>query len=281
MGESVHRSQSESESRRPSRDQAREQTREQGQGQVADGVTPNPLVQSLLPLVLDVGIPLASYYVLRNGFGLGEVAALGWSSVVPALRTVWGLMRGTGVNCLALLILVVNAVGLALSTMTGDPRLMLAKDGGVSSVIGIAMIVSVFTGKPLMTAGLKPFVTKGSAAKNAAWDRLLAGSARFRRAERRFSLIWGTTLLTECVARVIGAYTVPVHTMVWLGTVLTVVAILLAMVVAGGSCAEPMEKMVRAETERVGGRQDGRAPTDGAGAAAAVPVVTVPAGTGS
>ncbi|MGX1761488.1 VC0807 family protein [Streptomyces lydicus] len=236
------------------------------------------MVQSLLPLVLDVGIPLASYYLLRNGFGLGEIAALGWSSVVPALRTVWGLVRGAGVNGLALLILVVNVVGLVLSTMTGDPRLMLAKDGGVSSVIGIGMIVSVFMGKPLMTAGLKPFVTKGSAAKTAAWDRLLAGSARFRRAERRFSLIWGITLVTECAVRVIGAYTVPVHTMVWLGTVLTVVAILLAMVVAGGSCAEPMEKMVQAEAERVGGHQGGEAPVgaaDGAGAAAAVPAGAV------
>lgn len=152
---------------------------------------------------------------------------------MPALRTVWGLVRGAGVNGLALLILVVNVVGLALSTMTGDPRLMLAKDGGVSSVVGIAMIVSVFMGKPLMTAGLKPFVTKGNAERSVAWDRLMAGSAPFRRAERRFSLIWGTVLLVECAARVIGAYTVPVHTMVWLGTVLTVVAILLAMVVAG------------------------------------------------
>nr|WP_129298392.1 VC0807 family protein [Streptomyces lydicus] len=240
------------------------------------------MAQSLLPLVLDVGIPLASYYILHNGFGLGEIAALGWSSVLPALRTVWGLVRGAGVNGLALLILVVNVVGLALSTMTGDPRLMLAKDGGVSSVTGIGMIVSVFMGKPLMTAGLKPFVTKGSAARSAAWDRLLAGSARFRRAERRFSLIWGITLVTECAVRVIGAYTVPVHTMIWLGTVLTVVAILLAMVVAGGSCAEPMEKMVRAEVERVGGHQGGEAPVgvaDGAGTAAAVPAGTVQAGT--
>ncbi|MFE3887254.1 VC0807 family protein [Streptomyces lydicus] len=256
---------------------SRSESQQQGSdAEVGEGT--NPLVQSLLPLVLDVGIPLASYYLLRNGFGIGEIAALGWSSVVPALRTVWGLVRGAGVNGLALLILVVNVVGLALSAMSGDPRLMLAKDGGVSSVIGIGMIVSVFMGKPLMTAGLKPFVTKGSAAKGAAWDRLLAGSARFRRAERRFSLIWGITLLTECVARVIGAYTVPVHTMVWLGTVLTVVAILLAMVVAGGSCAEPMEKMVQAEVERVGGHQGGDAPVgaaDGVGAVAVAPAGTV------
>ncbi|WP_239472013.1 hypothetical protein [Streptomyces sp. NEAU-S7GS2] len=88
---------------------------------------------------------------------------------------------------------------------------------------------------------------RGSAAGNAAWERLMAGSERFRRAERRFSAIWATALLTECVVKVVGAYTVPVHTMVWLGTVLTVVAVLAAMLIAGGSCADPMEKMVKAE----------------------------------
>ncbi|MFI1155382.1 VC0807 family protein [Streptomyces sioyaensis] len=222
-----------------------------------------------MPLVVDAGIPLSMYYVLSDGFGLSEVAALGWSSVVPALRTVWSLVRRSGVNGLALLMLVVNAVGLATSTMTGDPRLMLAKDSVTSSAIGISMIVSVFLGKPLMTAGLKPFVTKGGPAGEAAWDRLMAGSAPFRRAERRFSLIWGTVLLSECVVKAIGAYTIPVHTMVWLGTVLTLVAILLAMVLGGGSCADPMEKMVKAEVERAADTVPG-----GAGAtASAAPAV--------
>lgn len=214
------------------------------------GKAPNALVQSLLPLVVDAGVPMASYYILSDGFGLSQVAALAWSSVVPALRTVWSLVRRTGVNGLALLMLVVNVVGLATSTVTGDPRLMLAKDSVTSSVIGISVIVSVFWGKPLMTAGLKPFVTKGAPAAEAAWDRLMAGSVPFRRAERRFSLVWGIVLLTECVVKGIGAYTVPVSTMVWLGTVLTLVAILVAMVVGGGSCADPMEKMVKAERER-------------------------------
>ncbi|WP_308290220.1 VC0807 family protein [Streptomyces kronopolitis] len=223
-------------------------------------------MQSLLPLVVDVGVPMASYYLLSDGFGLSEVAALAWSSVVPALRTVWSLVRRSGVNGLALLILVVNVVGLATSTVTGDPRLMLAKDSVTSSVIGISIIVSVYLGKPLMTAGLKPFATKGAPAGEAAWDRLAAGSVPFRRAERRFSLIWGTVLLTECVVKGIGAYTVPVHTMVWLGTVLTVVAIAVAMVVGGGSCADPMEKMVKAEVERTAETATGDA---GAAASAA------------
>lgn len=216
---------------------------------MAEGERGNPLLKSLAPLIVDAGIPVALYYVLSDGFGFSTVAALGWSSVVPALRTVWDLVSSRSVNGLALLMLAVNAVGLALSAVAGDPRLMMAKDSGVSSVVGIAILLSVRTKRPLMTAGLKPWVTKGSAAGNAAWDRLITGSERFRRAERRFSAIWGTALLTECVVKVVGAYTVPVHTMVWLGTVLTVVAVLAAMLIAGGSCADPMEKMVKAEAE--------------------------------
>ncbi|MFB6438165.1 VC0807 family protein [Streptomyces sp. NPDC056411] len=235
---------------------------------VAEGAPGNPLVKSLVPLVVDAGIPIASYYILSDGFGLSTVAALGWSSVVPALRTVWDLVRGRGLNGLALLMLIVNAAGLALSAVAGDARLMLAKDSAVSSVVGITILVSVRGRQPLMTAGLKPWVTKGSAAGNAAWDRLRAGSEPFRRAERRFSTIWGATLLTECVLKVVGAYTLPVHTMVWLGTVLTVVAVLLAMVVAGGSSAEPMEKMVKAEIERGAGDEE-RAAGAGAPAVAA------------
>ncbi|MFF2811120.1 VC0807 family protein [Streptomyces sp. NPDC058000] len=222
------------------------------------------LVRALAPLVVDAGIPMAMYYVLSSGFGLSDVAALAWSSVVPALRTVWSLVRERTVNGLALLILVVNVVGLATSTLTGDPRLMMAKDGGVSSVVGIAILLSVGAGRPLMTAGLKPWVTKGGPEANAAWDRLRADSARFGQLERRFSMIWGSALLTECVLKVAGAYLLPVHTMVWLGTVLTVVAILVAMVAAGGASAEPMEQMIKAEvraaTEAEAGAAKGAEP---------------------
>ncbi|MEU9504633.1 VC0807 family protein [Streptomyces sp. NPDC048196] len=231
------------------------------------------VLRSFVPLIVDAGIPIASYYVLKDGFGLSTVAALGWSSVVPALRTVWDLVASRRVNGLALLILVVNVVGLAMTAVAGDARLMMAKDSAVSSTVGIVILLSVRSKRPLMTAGLKPFVTKGSAAGDAAWDRLQAESAAFRRAERRFSVIWGTALLTECVLKVVGAYTLPVDTMVWLGTVMTVVAILVAMVLGGGSCADPMEKMIAAEAGRMAGADgsvDGSGP--GGAAAAAEPV---------
>lgn len=37
---------------------------------------------SFLPLILDVAVPVGSYYLLKNGFGMSTMAALGWSSVV-------------------------------------------------------------------------------------------------------------------------------------------------------------------------------------------------------
>ncbi|MGX5184610.1 VC0807 family protein [Streptomyces avermitilis] len=202
---------------------------------------------SFLPLILDVAVPVGAYYLLKNGFGMSTMAALGWSTVVPAVRTVWSAVKERKVNALAGLILFVNVVALALSLVAGDPRLMLAKDSGAGSAIGIGILVSVKLGKPMMTAGMKPFLIKGDAAKNAAWDRLIATSPRFRKAERTFSLIWGVALLGECVLRVVGAYTLPIDTMVGLGTVVMITTMVLAFLVSGRFGVVPMEKMLEAE----------------------------------
>ncbi|MFI7505147.1 VC0807 family protein [Streptomyces sp. NPDC049687] len=212
------------------------------------------------PLIVDVAVPLGSYYLFKGAFGMSTFAALAWSSVVPAVRTVWSVAKERKVNGLAGLILVVNVVGLLLSFVSGDPRLMLVKDGAVSSTIGIGVLVSVALGKPMMTAGLKPFLLKGDAAREAAWERLAGGraegSAAFLRAERAFSVVWGGALLAECVLRVVGAYTVPVETMVWLGSVVMVVAIGVGIVVGGGLAAEPMGRMISAEVEAWSGAEE-------------------------
>ncbi|EYT84697.1 membrane protein [Streptomyces sp. Tu 6176] len=222
-----------------------------------DDAVRNPSVlDNFRPLILDIAVPLGSYYVFKEAFGTSTFAALAWSSAVPAARTVWSLVKERRANALAALILFVNVVSLLLSFVSGDPRLMLAKDSGVSSTVAIGILVSVFLGRPMMTAGLKPFMVKGDAAKEAAWERLVsgaaAGSAVFRRKERLFSVVWGVALLAECVARVVGAYTVPVDTMVWLGTVFMVGALGAAFLVGGGLAAGPMEELVAAEAETAG-----------------------------
>jgi hypothetical protein len=197
------------------------------------------LRSSLGPLLIDVGVPVGGYYLLHDGLGLSTWLALAVSGVVPAARAVAGLVADRRLNLLAALMAVVNAAGIGVSFATGDPRLMLAKESVISSVIAVAILVSVAARRPLMTAGLRPFLTHGHAVREAAWDRLAAGSARFRRLELLFSAIWGVVLLADCAVRLAGALTLPVPTMVWLGTVLTIGAIGVASL-AGGIAAGPM-----------------------------------------
>ena len=209
------------------------------------------IARSLRPLLIDVAIPVGSFYLLRDGAGLSLWLSLALSSVGPAIRSVAGIMARRQLNVLALLMLAVNVAGIGVSFATGDPRLMIAKDSAISSVIGIAILASVALRRPLMTAGLKPWLTRGAAGRTAAWDRLAARSATFRRLESLFSVIWGVVLLAECAARVVGAVTLPVPTMVWLGTVILLGALAVG-VIAGSAAAGPMMAMIEAEAKESG-----------------------------
>ncbi|MEU4200338.1 VC0807 family protein [Streptomyces sp. NPDC045470] len=198
-------------------------------------------------LLLDAGVPIASYYVLTGVFGLSTLAALAWSGVLPAARSVWSLVKERRLNAMATVMTATNVVGLLLSLLAGDERLMMAKDSAVSSTFGLAVLVSALVGRPMLAPTLKPWLTRGDAAMGAAWDRLTAESARFRRVQSRHSAVWGAALLGECVARVIGAFTLPVDTMVWLGTVMLIVAIVVATVVSGMVGIQTMVRMLVAE----------------------------------
>jgi hypothetical protein len=92
-------------------------------------------------------------------------------------------------------------------------------------------------------------VTRGNAVKEAAFSRLLDTSARFRHLEARFSVIWACAFLADCAARVTVAVILPVNTVVWLSTVLSVGCIG-AGVFIGGLVADRMEKLVSAEVAR-------------------------------
>ena len=228
--------------------QASEGPDDTGQAPESPGSTGrgSDLTAALRPLLIDIGIPLGTYYLLRNAFGVSLWLSLALSSIGPAVRAIAGLVAERTVNVLAALMLAVNLAGIAVSFLTGDPRAMIAKDSIVSSVIAFAILGSVALRRPLMSAGLKPFMTKGELRRTAAWDRLSTASPRFRRLEMLFSMIWGVVLLAECAARLVGAYTLPVTTMVWLGTVMALGAIGVAMI-AGGVAAGPIQNMIDAE----------------------------------
>ena len=204
---------------------------------------------ALRPLVIDVALPLGVYYLLSH-LGLSTVDALLGGSVVPAARTVFGVVRDRRLNVLAALILAVNLAGIALTFLTGDPRLMLAKEGVVSSAIGLAMLGSLVVGRPLMTIKIKPMLARAREGYAAAFERLSATSPRFRTLERTLTAVWGVLLLADSVLRVIGAFTLPVSTMVWLGPVLLIGTIAIGVYGSGKLIGVPMKRMLDAEVAR-------------------------------
>ena len=217
------------------------------------GHSPRPgagMGSALAPLLIDVGVPLGSYYLLHSAFGLSVWLSLALSSVGPAVRAIFGLAAERKLNVLAVLMLVVNLAGIAVSFLTGDPRAMIAKDSVISSVIAFAILASVIARRPLMSAGLRPFMTQGTPERSAIWDRLATGSARFRRFELLYSTIWGVALLADCAARLVGAYTLPVTTMVWMSTVLTLSAIGVGVMVGGAVAAMPILRMIETEVRK-------------------------------
>ncbi|MCD2197504.1 hypothetical protein LQ327_29450 [Actinomycetospora endophytica] len=214
---------------------------------VKEPTTSGGLGATLVPLVVDVALPLTATLAVSH-LGFGTVASLTAGAVVPVTRTVGSLAFGRRLNRLAALMLATSVAGIVGGLIVGDPRLIVAKDGLVSATIAAAMLLSTLRGTPIMSAGLLPWITRGDPATIAAWERLSAGSAPFRRLERRYTAVWGWVLLTDCVGRAVAAFLVPEAWLTWIGGAVTVAAIVVAAVVSGALVVERLTELIEADT---------------------------------
>lgn len=207
----------------------------------------NPSASVLRTLGVEIAVPLGVYYGLHS-LGASDFTALALAGVFPLARTLFQFAKNRTLNGLALVVLVTNVAGMLLTFVSGDARMMIAKDSIGSGITGLVILISAFTAQPIMTKALRPFLTHGDADHEAAWERL-RGNARFEAAVRRSSFVWGVGFMLESAARVVGAFTLPVSTMVWLSTVVFVGSFAVIMLISGASAKEA-GAMVAAEARR-------------------------------
>ncbi|HVW41469.1 MAG TPA: VC0807 family protein [Amycolatopsis sp.] len=203
-----------------------------------------PTTNGLRPVLIDVAAPLAGYYLLSTIFGMDAVAALAWSSIVPAASAVWGLVRERRPHPLAMMMLLANAAGVTLGLLTHDARLMLVKDSAITCTIGLVLLGSVVVGRPLLSSAVESAMTARNVGRPHTWQHLRTTSARFRHAELLFSAVWGLVLLAECAVRVFAVFTLPVGTLVWLSPVLMMAAVLAGIAISRRTSMEPMARML-------------------------------------
>src|ERR1700691_3153863 len=72
-------------------------------------------LRTVRDLAIDLGIPLGTYYLLRDGLGASLWLSLAVSSVGPAVRSVYAMVARHELNLLATLMVGVNVAGIAVS----------------------------------------------------------------------------------------------------------------------------------------------------------------------
>ncbi len=168
-------------------------------------------------LALDIGLPLATYYVLHL-LGVADWPALLAATGAAALRIGWGVARSRRLNLFATLMLVVFGVGLVLSLVSGDERFLLAQDSITLGAVALVFLVTSRWGTPLTLAAMQSF----SPRKAEALTEAFRADPAVRHGVRLSSAVWGAGLLALALGRIPLIYLLPVSVMVGLSTVLFV-----------------------------------------------------------
>ncbi|MEU3626237.1 hypothetical protein BS329_04640 [Amycolatopsis coloradensis] len=173
-------------------------------------------------VLLEIVVPVAGYYVLR-GLGTDVLPALALGALPTVLFLLYRAIRLREIDTLAIFVLVVFAVSVGVSFITGSPRFMLAKAGWFTGAIGAAFLVSLLFTRPLAFTLARSMLAKSpwaEALRAADWNDLWPRHRWFRRAWRVATVLWGVALLADAAGRVLMAYALPMDAVPALGTAL-------------------------------------------------------------
>src|SRR5262245_31297629 len=110
----------------------------------------------VLGLLWDVGLPAVAFYVCR-AFGLDVLLSLAAGGLVAVLRVGWVAARRRRLDGLAAFVAGTFVSLLIVSLLTGDPRIVLAKDSILTGAAGLLLVGSCVVGRPVLYALVRRF----------------------------------------------------------------------------------------------------------------------------
>ncbi len=191
---------------------------------------PASLRRQLGQYTLDIGAPIALYYVLR-GAGVSNIGALSAGAVIPACSAAIGAITSRRVDAVAILVLAGFVVSIVASLVTHNARFLLAKDGLITAVWGLWFFASLRAYRPAAYEFARPLMEGRRWFTAGSWDIVWIEQPPFRRIWRISTAIWGMALLVDAVIRVVMSYSLPVHTVPALGGILWPVTFLVIQIV--------------------------------------------------
>jgi hypothetical protein len=174
---------------------------------------------ALARLALNIGAPIALFYVLRSQ-GVSDFVALAASAVLPALGAAYTLVVQRRADAVAVFMLATMVLALLASVIAGSARFLLAKDGIVTGSWGIWFLLSARGRRPAALVFARPLMEPLKLFGNRSWDRLWDTEPQFRRIWRVATVMWGAGLLADAAVRVVISYMLPVDAVPAIGGLL-------------------------------------------------------------
>lgn len=179
----------------------------------------------LMGLLWDIGLPTAAYYVCRVS-GVEARLALITGGVIAVARVGFVTISRRRLDGLGAVVAATFALMLAVSALTGDPRVLLVREPLVSGSLGLLLLGSCLLRRPVLYSLVRR-LDSGKGERLAHWDELWRTRPSFRRAFTLMSLVWGAGLLTEAAIRISLVYVLPIDTAAGTSTLVQLVAVVL------------------------------------------------------
>ncbi len=154
-------------------------------------------------LALDVVVPIVAYQGLIHVVGMARVPALVLSGAFPAANVVRRYVQHRRVDPIGVIVLVSILVGAVLSLVSGSEKLTLLRESFLTAAFGLAFLVSLVFGRPIMFLLVRQFVAREDEQQLSEWDGLWEDVPPFRRVMRQMTAVWGIALLSEFALKVV------------------------------------------------------------------------------
>ncbi|HJP75337.1 MAG TPA: VC0807 family protein [Pseudonocardiaceae bacterium] len=185
----------------------------------------DPRLKVVVSFLVDMVVPLGLYYGLR-AFGVNQWLALVIGGILPITRVGYTLITARKLETLSVCTLSVVVCGTAIALLTGDVRLLLARESYLTGVLGFWILGTMFTRTPFIFTVITKMLPEQTAKS---WRDDWGRSPEFRRVMRLLTVCWGVAFLIDALARVVMAYTLPVDVVPIVSSVL--LAVMLTAVV--------------------------------------------------
>jgi len=178
----------------------------------------------ILPLLLDVVIPLIAYYGSR-GFGASPWLSVVLGSIAPCISLGIMRVREHRLDPIALFVIIALVLSLIIALITGNPRVLMARESWITAALGLWMLVSPLLSRPFM---LEVAIKTSTPEMASTMERLWSSNKSFHQWMFRANILWGIAFSLDACARVAMALTLPIDSVPLLSVSLLI--ILLAVV---------------------------------------------------